>query len=274
MKTLSRGLPAGLGLAALVWLAGTGPAGEDKEAVWKPVMPESAYKELLKRAAKAMQDDLDSKDKDDVSRGQVAAVRVAAYTLSVKGEAPNPHAGVRQAALRLAQMIKDGKDLGEAKRLAKSLPNVKEAAAAKVPDLTKYLADVGDLMNVYRPKKKGGAGLAEALQFSKPLKSQNGIEELLRYLAKKKLPAAALEKGSEELALLAYQMAADGALTATFAKDQAKGPALWRELALAQRDAAARLAEAAGKMDAAGVHKAATALDAACSQCHDKFRGK
>ena len=274
MKTLSRGLPAGLALAALVGLlAGSGGAGEKKEQAWKRVIPEAAYKKLLASAARTIQDEIDSKKKGALERAQVAAVRAAAYSLSANGDVGNLIA-VREDALQVAKMIRDKKDLGEAKRMAKALPQAKAAGVQMVPDFTKYLDDVAELMNTYRPKAKGGDGLAEALQFSRPLKSQNGIEELVRYLAKKKPPAAPLAKGSEELALLAYKLAADGSLTAEFAKTQAKGQAEWRKYSLAQRDAAVRLAEAAAKQDAAAVHTAAVALDAACSQCHTVYRNK
>jgi hypothetical protein len=270
MRTLLRCGVAGVTLAAAAWLlAGPGAAGEGK--VWDQVIPEGAYKELVKRAVKTIQDEIDRKGRKAHERAQVEAVRVAAYTLTAKGRRVQLTGAVYDA-LQVAKMIGDGKDLGEAKRLAKALPGATAAASGPFPDFAKYL-DVGDLMNLYRQKKKGGEGLAEALQSTRPLKNTNGVEDKITYLAKKQLKPAMLAKESKELALLGYELAADGSLTSALGKTQAKkGPEQWREFALAQRDAAVRLAEGAAKQDAAAVHKAAVALEASCTGCHNKFR--
>jgi hypothetical protein len=272
MRLLLRCVPAGLALAALALLpAGPGAAGEGKGKVWEPVIPEDAYQELVQRAARTIQDEIDAQGKKAKARAQATAVRAAAYSLSAKGDKGNLIA-VRENALRVARMIRDSKDLGEAKRLAKALPQAKAAGPGLVPDFPKSL-DLADLMHLYRQKQKGGEGIAEALQSTRPLKNTNGVEDKVTYLAKKALKPAVLGKESKELALLSYQLAADGSLTAAFAKEEGKERAAeWQKYALAQRDAGVRLAEAATKKDAAAVHQAATALESACTQCHDKFR--
>jgi hypothetical protein len=261
-----------IGLTAGGWLlAWTSGAGQDQEQIWKPVVPDAAFQKLLNRQAKAISTALLSKDKDQHTKALVNVTRLAALSLSAQGSEGDLQRGVRQTSLQVARMIKDNKDLTEASKLAASLPFGRSKLAGKPPDLSRYI-ELADLMNVYRTKKKGGEGIAPALQSTGPLKKQNGIEEKVRYLAKKALKPALMEKEADELALLGYELAADGALTATFAPMQQKGRASWRELSLRMRDAAAQLAQAAAKKDAAAVHQAAQALDAACTQCHSRFR--
>jgi hypothetical protein len=265
-----------LGGAALVvaacFLAGaSGSAGDGKADIWKPVMPAGAFDRLVSQQTMAIVQALASKNADGHLRAQVDAIRVAAIALSVQGGEADLHHGALVTSLQVAKMIKKNKDLAEASKLAASLPFGRDTTRAKAPDLSKYL-EVADLMNVYRTKKKGGEGIAPALQSTGPLKQQNGIEEKIRYLARKKMAPAKLAKESEALALLGYELAADGSLTATFAAAQKKDPARWREYSLAVRDAAVQLATAARKADAAAVFKAATTLDNACNQCHTVYR--
>jgi len=192
-----------------------------------------------------MQTYLNGKGQQDLANAQVEAVRVAALTLSVKGGEPGHLAAARRRALLAADLIKDKKDLAKARNLAGSLAQAQGRPEKGVPDLTKHLDDVVDLMNLYRMKSKGGEGIATALQSTGPLKKQNGIEEKVRYLVRKKLTADKLATEADDLALLGYKMAVDGALTATFAPTQKKGVRDWRDLSRAMRDSAIRLAEPA-----------------------------
>jgi cytochrome c556 len=273
MRTPLRKVGGAALLAALAWLlSGTGGiAGDAKDDTWKPFVTEAAYKELLTRAVRAIQSNLDSKDKDDLTKAQVDAVRVAALSLSARDGNAGHLAAVRQRALLAAGLIKEGKDLAKARNVIGALTEAQGQPSKQVPDLSKLL-DFAEFMNVYRMKSKGGEGIAPALQSSGPLKKQNGIEEKLRYLVRKKLAPAKLAMESDELALLAYKMAVDGALTATFAAAQKKDQRDWREYSLAMRDMAAGLAEAAKKADPEAVQKAAVALENSCTQCHRKFR--
>jgi hypothetical protein len=269
MRTLVSALAAG---AAVAWLAaGSGGAGGGKGGPFKPILPAEAYKELVGRAAKAVEEGIDRKSEDSLKRAQVEAVRVAVYTLCTK---EGGGSAARQAALKAAEMVRDKKDLAKAKQLAASLPGMKTGGEAPgaAPVFTKYLEDVSELMNLYRPRAKGGEGIAPALQASEPLRKQNGIEEKVRYLGRKALKPAVMNKESKELELLGYKIATDGALTAAFAASQKDGARQWLEFAEAQRDEGTRLAEAARAKDAAGVHKAAEALERSCTQCHKKFR--
>jgi hypothetical protein len=273
MRTLRRGVPAGAALAALAWLAvGAGGAGGTKDSPWKPILPPEACPELVTRASNAIREGISNNKEDTLKRAQVEAVRIVAYTLSTKGgTAANEN--TRQAALKLAEMIRDKKDLSRAK-VPSFTPDLKpgKGVAKELPDIPKHLGDLADLMNLYRHKAKGGEGIAEVLQTSGPLKNQNGIEEKLRYLVRKKLPANVLEKESNELALLGYKIAVDGELTGTFASSKKGDAREWLKYSEEQRDTATQLAEAAKKKDAAAVQTAAEALDKSCTQCHKKFR--
>src|SRR6516225_7676151 len=101
MKSCVGNWLAGASLAAGAWLIATarGPAGNGKDHGWQHVEPEAAYKVMLGRNSRAMQTYLDSKDREDLRKAQVEAVRVAALTLSIKGGEAGRLAAVRQRAL-------------------------------------------------------------------------------------------------------------------------------------------------------------------------------
>jgi hypothetical protein len=274
MRTqVSRWLAGAALSAAAALLAGASGAG-DKAAPWKTILAEDVYKELVRRAVKIIDDNADSKDDEARKQAQVAAVRIAAFTQSAKGDAKQL-AAVRQAALKVADAIKDKKDPAEVKKLVAAIASAKAEAgtSAEPVDLHKQLETVLDLMNLYRTKMKDGEGLPPVLQTTVRLKgTQNGIEEKIRYMAMKKLTPAALANEAAELETFGYRMAADAALTANFAGVQKGGTRDWMEFSTTMRDAGVALAEAAKQKDAEGIFKAGTALNSSCAQCHAMFR--
>jgi hypothetical protein len=275
MNTLACRLLAIAAVAAAGWLAVAGGAAGDKAGSWQPIPP-GAYKELLGRSAKVVEEGLGSKDKEGLERAQIEALRIAVYADATTAGDAGQREAVKATAVQIARLIKEKGSMEAATKLAASLRTLKPGGAGKTShDLGQYLDDLGELMNAYRTKKKGGEGLPTTLQTTAPLKtSKNGIEEKLVYLNRKKMAKPALAKEADELALLGYKFAADGALTATFAKAQPKGAKEWRELSVAMRDGGIALAEAARKKDADGVFRAANILDSACTRCHNEFRKK
>src|SRR5947209_5438819 len=91
------------------------------------------------------------------------------------------------AALALAFWCLTGPGDAQANKLAADLANLHGEGEASEAVLGK-VSDIAALMDLLRPKDKGGEGLAAALQSNARLKGAlNGIEEKIRALAKKKL---------------------------------------------------------------------------------------
>ncbi len=260
------GLQASLALGLSLWcVAGSG--GADGEH--KPFIPTNAYKDLLAREVRILDQNLTGSPGDEQqTRAKLAAVLIARYALDAetKGTAPVEH-----AALKLAKMLGTKDKIGDARKLAASLPATKDGAGTLEPvDAKAYLGEVMDTMNLLRPKKKGGDGIHADLQTSGPLKALNGIEEKIRSLAKKKLSATALGKSANEMVLLGYRMAVLAEVINDFAP--AAKTKEWRDLSHDMRTAGISLAHAAKKRDAAAIFAAGTRLDTTCNQCHTAFR--
>jgi hypothetical protein len=261
--------------AALGFLAGTGGAQGGKPS-FKTFLPADAYKELVARAVKSIEENLAAPDEDSLKRAQVQAALVAGYTLSAQ-QPPGDGAGVQAAALELANIVTDKGKIGQAKKLAASLATLKGAPGAKgqVEALAKYPEDLGDMMNIFKTKNKGGEGMAPALQSNIRLKGAlNGIEEKYRELAKKKLLAARVGTEAEELVLLAYKTAVLAELTDLHPAPRKAGanPSDWHQLSVQMRDGALELAAAAKQKNADTIFKAAEKLNSSCNQCHSQFR--
>jgi hypothetical protein len=277
MRTHARVLVGAAALALTVWfLGGAGNAGSGKENPFKPILPKETYQELAKRAIKEIQRDINSKDEDTVKKTSGTALLLAAYTLSTNGDKAGL-AKLRQAALDIAEGIEKDK-LGDAKNAAGTLANPTKPAGKEAENpgpLSKYVEDLGKIMDPFKQKEKGGEGLPDSLYLNPKLKKLNGIEELVRELARKKPAPATLAKAKDELVPLAYRLAVVGSITHQYApnaKQGEKDPEDWRRWSINMRDAAVELAEAAKKGDVEEVNKAATRLNTSCTQCHGIFR--
>lgn len=264
--------------AIFTFFIDTTTAAGEKGSVWKPVIPEPAFNELVKRSAKAIEELLGKAGEDEIKRAQVHGVIIAAYAQSAKADA-GAVAATKGAGLELAKMVTFKDKLGEAKKLATDLAMLKVKTGGKSdPDWKTLVDEVIPIMDTYRTKSKGGEGIHADLQVNPRLKTAlNGIEEKIRALAMKKLSDTNVQKAAKELELLGYREAAMGSLIHGYApakKVGTKDPQEWRELSLAMRDAAVALAQAAAKKDAEGIHSASTRLNSACNQCHTSFRGQ
>ena len=269
MRTQTHRFAFGVALVAVVCLlAGQGGAGE-KAKVWKQFLPPETYQELVTRAAKAMDAALTGEpDEAALKRAQFHALMIAGYALSAIG---GKDVGTTQdMALKAAKVAGEKNKVGQARMYAAALLKGMPKGGPKRKELTDpkaYVASVDELMEHFRTKMKGGEGIPAALQSNARLKgTQNGIEEKLRGLAKRKLADGALAKEADELALLGYRAAVVGELTYFYTpKARVKD---WHEHSLAMRDAGIALAEAAQKKDAAGVFQAGTRLNESCAACH------
>ncbi len=276
LRVMFAGVALVIGLGVLI-VPGSGQ--NSKGGIYGPLLPADVYQELVSRAAKSIQENLAGKPDDhQLKKGQLEAVLLAAYTLSTKADDAGQAVALRHTALQLAAALTDQAKLAEAKKLAAALGQAKADPALKVTgpaDLVKN-AEMLDLMNMLRPKAKKGDGLHPALQINARLKgTQNGVEELIRALAAKKVAEPVLEKASAELALVGYRLAVLGALTHDYGPEKKEGnsdPVVWKKLSGDMRDAGVALALAAKKKDADAVHKAGTALNTSCTKCHDIFK--
>jgi len=258
-------------------LVSSGTRGQGKAGIWKPFLPDDAYKELVERAHKDLNASLNAKpfDEDEAVKAQYAAVLVAAYNLS----SPKGNKDVAATALKLAEVLKNPKKLAEAKSLAADLTAGKAGAGAANllgQPMTNFVEDKAAIMAFFKTKEKGGEGLPETLQINIRLKNKfNGIEELIGELDKKKLTPANLAKGKEELILMAYKTAVVGVITHDYAPARpfkGKAPKLWLDYSEQMRDAGIELADAVRKGDPEAVQRAAKRLNASCLQCHGNFR--
>jgi hypothetical protein len=282
MKRYGRCLLVGVTVVVGVWLAaGRGQAGGGKSEPWAPVVPKDIYKELVKREADRIQELLNDKDVDDakMQRATFGAVLIAALTKSVKDGNAEELRGTFETAWLLHGALQKKGGLEEAKKLAAKLPTVKtdpKKGLDLAADAWKTALTKSELMDHFHTKLKGGDGLPPDLQHSLPFKNaKNGIEEKIRELSLKERSPASTKKEAKELELLGYRTSVVGALTYFYApakKVGEKDPEDWRRFAIATRDSGAALALAAAKVDAAGVFKASSALNSACSQCHSVFR--
>jgi hypothetical protein len=277
MKTRVCVVLGGGALALAAWcLAGAGSAAPEggKETGWKEFLPAKEAQELTKRSLEEAKAALaDKPDEEAIKKAQFHLLSIAAYARSTKGGDKDRLGQAYQHALRVANLLGQKGKLAEARNL---LEKGTADRGSFDGDLTKTGAVLKDVMDHYKTKGKGGEGVHPSLQSNIKLKgTQNGIEEKIRTLVLKKQTPAVLDKESEELALLAYRIAAVAELTYEFTpakKVGKKDPADWRQNSLGMRDAAVELAEAAQKKDAEAVFKASNRLNSACSQCHSTFR--
>lgn len=276
MNRYGRCLIVGLAVLAAFWLArAQGQEGQPADA-WQPLLSKDAYKELVKREVEKIQQLLSAKpDEAALHRATFGAVLIMAYTKSLKEVAGEDTEATFATALELHDALQRKDGLEAAKKLVADLAAGKTKARAAIKTWNKLLEPV-DLMDHFRTAAKGGDGMHPDLQNNIKFKGAlNGIEEKIRYLALKELPANTLKKEAKELELLGYRTAVVGSLTYLFAPATKKGnrdPNDWRRFSLGMRDASLALSAAAAKGDATAMTRAANALNSSCSQCHGVFR--
>jgi hypothetical protein len=131
-------------------------------------------------------------------------------------------------------------------------------------------ADLGDVMQAFKPRAKGGLGVGPTPDTIKP----DGIELKFIALGKMKaIPAAALGKEGPDIAKAADVTKAIAGVTLLYAeKEGKKAPTKWKQFAEDMQKAAGDLSAAAKKGDPAAVKTAIGKLNASCNDCHADFR--
>jgi hypothetical protein len=263
---MSRYLAFMLGIFSmtLLFVCSQSRAGNDG-SVFKP-MPTEVYQVLTKRSIAAIEAIAKSAPKDAAEKCEAEAAILVGYTLSVKDS--DDVAKLRGAAIEAVQAARNG----QTKKLAEFSKSIATAPKAGTEKLARkqYLQELQWLMENFRGKAKGGEGLHADLQYQPKLKNLNGTEAFLGAIAGKKLSDENLDKIAKELPNFAYRTAVIASITHEF--PPGKEAAKWRMLANQMRDESLALAAAGQKKNAAGVFKAAQALESSCTQCHMAFK--
>jgi hypothetical protein len=253
------------GVRALVltvglWLlAGPGTAADSKD----PAVPEADYPKLVDHQLKVLEDTLkvlqDSKDmgekKKMTTKAHCTAIMVAAIAQDTSAKDPAGRASLRDAALKVAALVKSGK-IDDAAKQAAGLKNVKADPAAKTEKikLLDVHANLEELMTQFKLPKAGGQGIESSLL-------KLGTDK------KKMIPAAAM---TDSLVNLAYLTAVSADLT-----EEHKVPKDgkdWVAYSQDMRKGAIELAETVKAKNGMAAFVALGKVNTSCSVCHDKFR--
>jgi cytochrome c556 len=132
-------------------------------------------------------------------------------------------------------------------------------------------AELGDVMQAFKPRSKGGLGVGKVPDAVKP----DGIEQKFIAMGKsKKGPSKAdLTSQADALARAAAVTKAVGSITLLYAdKDGKKNPTKWKQYVGEMDKAADDLSKATQNSDSEGVKKAVGKINDSCINCHADFR--
>ncbi len=278
-------------LACLVGLfAGGDGLAQKKNLVWNPVLPAPESRKLIDQAVAQLQEALapprpGTKEtprqfRVRMTKARCAALALAAYAQSSPGIARDRQlATLRDAALGVSRLLAQG-NANSAGALAATLGKVKADPKARLGPvaLGNVPTDAADLMHAFKLRFKGGDGIPPVLHTVAKLSGTggNGMEEKIRYLAKKPLTPLQLKKEAAELTLLAYKTAALAQLAEDYSpripvRRGKQKRADWTAWAQHMRQDALNLAKAVGNGPEA-VQTAAGKLNIVCNRCHGMFK--
>ena len=141
----------------------------------------------------------------------------------------------------------------------------KDAAKKDAEAIAKKIEDLADLMDLFKPTKKGGIGFDD----------KTGIEQMLQGLGRDAPSGASLKKNAEGLQKMAYRTAAMALITHERPVSKASSGGArkeWNGWSDDIVEGSIKLAAAAKAMGAADVKTAAAKINAACNSCHSKHR--
>jgi hypothetical protein len=163
---------------------------------------------------------------------------------------------VQQGVLKIAALLKKGD---------------KDAAKSEAQALAKKVDELEDLMNVFKPRKKGGIGVGATPGGIIP----DGIEQKLITLGRDAPGAAAMAKEASALEDMGYVIAAVAEVSKAKAPKQNMGKKTikdWNTWSNDMHDAGIKLAEAAKAKGAQDVKTTSAKVNASCNNCHSTFR--
>jgi len=264
-----------------IWLvdsASRGRAGEGKDGLWKPILPEAEVAKLAKHDIKVIQDILEKQnldkskiDPDDLPKYKMAmrklkatALMLALYAqsnMSQGGDKAKELATVRDKALEFIKAL-NGEDVAKAKELAKELaagPKADPNAKLDPVELHKVLK-FEDVMHQFATEKTGGFGYEkdyEEFAESKDPLTPEQMEKLLFMVHKTAMLGQIVH---------ANVPAKDDE------KEEKKTRKNWVSFTEEFRKSTQGLAEAVKSKKDADIKSALTTLNMSCKKCHDVFQ--
>jgi hypothetical protein len=189
--------------------------------------------------------------------------------------------GMTVAAVGAAALMLSGPSgAGDAKALKGSIDQI--AAALKKGDkagaksmadaLAKKTEEIAEVMDLFKPRKKGGFGVGEKPGSVEP----DHIDQLYVKLSGPNPPAAGtLTKNAAALEQMGYRTAAMALITLAKAPDKNQGKKTkkdWVAWATDMHDGALAMAAAAKSKNVADIKSSASKAYSACANCHAVFR--
>jgi hypothetical protein len=248
----------GVGTAVLVLGIGLLAVGGSGKAVGQApgnaILPEDAYNKLVEKSTKIIDDALSSGklDKKTAAKARVQAVLIVAFTQ----HAPGNHGATRDAALKLANSLKNGQAGTAVKDLA-ALKTAKGGAGGAGPvQIVDKVIELEDLMSQFSLPKQGGEGIEKKL-----------LELGTKAQRKKALDAADL---NEQNMLIAYQIAVVGSVAKDHVPEKDKNK--WQKFAEELSVSGVQFAETIKKKDGKAAATALNKVNKNCNDCHTDFR--
>ena len=163
---------------------------------------------------------------------------------------------LRVNVMNLAQLLKEGNTAGATKFARMVAPSINE---------------IGDLMQLYRPRDKGGLGWGRVRRSNPGL---DGIDVQLRNIARNVPVGLAVQTKNNEEAAYWIAAIAEVSIAKPWGKDSPKGKTrkLWLDTAKQLRDVSLEFAHASELGDASGMKDTAFRIHATCNACHAKFK--
>jgi cytochrome c556 len=177
--------------------------------------------------------------------------------------------GIWAAAASTGQGADDDDDKAAAKAAQADIVKLmdimdKGGDPAKGADaIKKKFPELKPSMYIFKPRDKGGLGVG-------PVAKGDGIELKIMALSKKAPSAADAARMVDDFIKIAKVSRAMAEVTERYPPKQ--GARDWQKYTQEMRKGADELIAAAKKGDPAAIKKAATTLNASCTDCHSKFR--
>jgi hypothetical protein len=172
--------------------------------------------------------------------------------VSAQGNAAQPGKELKEGVLKIADTIKKGDMAG---------------ADAQAVALAKKVEDLGDLMDFFKKRDKGGIGVGSKAGVVVP----DGIEMKLVGLGRESPSVAALKKEAASLEEMGYVVAAMAKVARAKPATGAKAKE-WNGWCDAVAADAVKLSAAAKSQGAADLKTIARKINESCNACHSAYR--
>ncbi len=128
--------------------------------------------------------------------------------------------------------------------------------------------ELENVMNGFKLRSKDGIGVGNPMDNIKP----DGIESKIQSLSKKELPPGGLKKEAPALMKMIQITRAIGDVAAYYPDAAKKDPKAWKRFNEEMIKSAKDMEDAIKASDPTRLKQSVTKLNAACNDCHEKFR--